>query len=102
MQNNERVKDLFFKAWEKALEKRDSRAICLLSMKYARFLAFKCNDVPRACDVMDRTLLQCGHSKVLFLSQLNLMKHLEGLGQLPSSPKAAGSRVLSVYEKALF
>jgi hypothetical protein len=30
------------------------------------------------------------------------MKHLEGLGQLPSSPKAAGSRVLSTYERALF
>lgn len=30
------------------------------------------------------------------------MKHLEGLGQLPSTPKAAGSRVISTYEKAIF
>ena len=30
------------------------------------------------------------------------MKHLEGLGQLPSTPKAAGSHVISTYEKAIF
>jgi len=58
MQNNEKVKDLFFKALEKALSKQDTRTVCLLSMKYARFLAFKCNDVQRACEVMDRALSQ--------------------------------------------
>jgi len=45
MSNNERVKDLFFKAFERSIQKQDSRAVTLLSMKYARFLAFKCNDV---------------------------------------------------------
>lgn len=73
-----------------------------MSMKYARFLAFKCNDVQRACEVMDRAIEKVRGSKVMYLSQLNLMKHLEGLGQLPSTPKAAGSRVLSTYEKAIF
>ena len=102
MSNNERVKDLYFKAFERALVKQDQRAVTLLSMKYARFLAFKCNDVQRACEIMDRAILQVKSSKVLYLSQLNLMKHLEGLGQLPSTPKAAGSRVISTYEKALF
>lgn len=79
MSNNERVKDLFFKAFERAVSKQDSRAVTLLSMKYARFLAFKCNDVQRACEIMDRAIASVKSSKVLYLSQLNLMKHLEGL-----------------------
>lgn len=51
---------------------------------------------------MDRAISSVKSSKVLYLSQLNLMKHLEGLQQLPSTPKAAGSRVISTYEKAIF
>lgn len=97
MSNNERVTDLFFKAFERAVSKQDSRAVTLLSMKYARFLAFKCNDVQRACEIMDRAIASVKSSKVLYLSQLNLMKHLEGLSQLPSTPKAAGSKVISTY-----
>jgi hypothetical protein len=61
MSNNERVRDLYLKALEKSLSKVDVHSVTYLSMKYARFLAFKCNDV-------------------LYLSQLNLLKHLEGLG----------------------
>jgi tetratricopeptide (TPR) repeat protein len=102
MSNTERAKDLYFKAFEKAINKQDSRAVTLISVKYARFLAFKCNDVQRACEIIDKAINSVKPSKVLYLSQLNLMKHLEGLGQLPSTPKAAGSRVISTYEKALF
>jgi len=51
---------------------------------------------------MDKAISNIKSSKVLYLSQLNLMKHLEGLGQLPSTPKAAGSRVISTYEKAIY
>lgn len=51
---------------------------------------------------MDKASQQITSSKVLYLSQLNLLKHLEGLGQLPSSPKSAGSRVISCFERALF
>jgi len=51
---------------------------------------------------MDRAGTSVKTQKILYLSQLNLMKHLEGLGQLPSTPKAAGSRVISTYEKAIF
>ena len=80
MSNNERAKDLYFKAFEKSISKSDTRAVTLISVKYARFLAFKCNDVHRACEIMDRAITSVKSSKVLYLSQLNLMKHLEGLG----------------------
>ena len=102
MSNNERVKDLFFKAFERAIQKQDARGVTIITMKYARFLAFKCNDVQRACEIMERAITSVKTSKVLYLSELNLMKHLEGLGQLPSTPKAAGSRIISTYEKAVF
>lgn len=80
MSNTERAKDLYFKAFEKAITKQDSRAVTLISVKYARFLAFKCNDVQRACEIIDKAINSVKPSKVLYLSQLNLMKHLEGLG----------------------
>jgi hypothetical protein len=80
MSNNERVRDLYLKALEKSLSKVDVHSVTYLSMKYARFLAFKCNDVPRACDIMERAANVIKNSKVLYLSQLNLLKHLEGLG----------------------
>jgi len=51
---------------------------------------------------MDRAISSVKSSKILYISQLHLMKCLEGLGQLPSTPKAAGSRVISTYEKAIF
>jgi len=102
MSNNERVRDLYLKALEKSLSKVDVNSVTYLSMKYARFLAFKCNDVPRACDIMERAANIIKNSKVLYFSQLNLLKHLEGIGYLPSTPKAAGSRVISTYEKAIF
>lgn len=100
--NNERVKDLYFKQLESALARSDALAATFLAIKYARFLIFKCNDVLRACDVLERTGQQVKSSKIFYLSQLNLLKHLEGLGQLPSTPKAAGSRVISTYERAIF
>jgi hypothetical protein len=84
MSNNEKVKDLYFKAFEKALLHKDTRQVTHLCMKYSRFLAFKCNDVQRACDVMERATSVIKTEKVLYLSQLNLLKHLEGLGQFPT------------------
>ena len=80
MSNNERVKDLYFKQLELALGKMDVQALTYLSVKYARFLIFKCNDVLRACDILEKASQQVKTSKVLYLSQLNLLKHLEGLG----------------------
>lgn len=80
MSNNEKAKDLFYKAFERSMQKQDARSVTLITMKYARFLAFKCNDVQRACEIMERAINAVKGSKVLYLSQLNLMKHLEGLG----------------------
>lgn len=102
MSNSDKVKDLFGRALDKALSRVDGPQVTQLSMKFARFLAFKCGDVPAACQVMERATAAIKSSKVLYLSQLNLLRHLEGLGQLPSSPKAAGSRVISTFERALF
>jgi len=45
MSNPERVKDLYYKAFERAVSKQDARSVTLISVKYARFLSFKCNDV---------------------------------------------------------
>ena len=52
--SNERVKDLYFKQLELALTKGDGMAVTYLSIKYARFLIFKCNDVQRGCDVLEK------------------------------------------------
>lgn len=52
--NNERVKDLYFKQLEAALVRTDALAATYLVIKYARFLIFKCNDVLRACDILEK------------------------------------------------
>ena len=80
MGSNERVKDLFYKAFNLALAKKDSRAVTYVGMQYARFLAFKTNEVVRACDLLDQATNVIKNSKVLYLSQANLLKHLEGVG----------------------
>ena len=53
MGSNERVKELFYKAFTSALGKKDAQAVTYVGMQYARFLAFKSNEVGRACDLMD-------------------------------------------------
>jgi deoxyhypusine synthase len=68
MSNNEKVKDLYFKAFEKSLIHKDAKQVTHLCMKYARFLAFKCNDVQRACDVMEKATSMIKSEKVLYLS----------------------------------
>ena len=52
MGGNERVKELFFKAFNTVLQKKDARAVTYVGMQYARFLAFKSNEVGRACDIL--------------------------------------------------
>ena len=80
--NNEKVKDLFYKAFQNALQRRDGKSITFIGLQYSRFLAFKSNDVQRACDILDQASSTIKDSKVLYLSQINLLKHLEGLGVL--------------------
>lgn len=53
MNNNERAKDLYFKAYSNSLKEQDAQAITYISVHYARFVAFKAGDVIRACDILD-------------------------------------------------
>ena len=80
--NNDKVRDLFYKAYQNALNRKDSRSITFIGLQYARFLAFKTNEVQRACDILDQATSTVKDSKVLYLSYVNLLKHLEGLGIL--------------------
>lgn len=52
MNNNEKAKDLYFKAFNFSIAKGETKAVTYVCMQYARFLAFECNDVERACEVM--------------------------------------------------
>ncbi len=110
MGSNEKVKELYYKAFNRALDKRDSQAVTYVSMQYARFLAFKSNDVGRAIDILDQATNVIKDNKVLYLSKANLLKHLEGLGvvQLLQEPSQSGkarhfsSRATAVFEQAIY
>ena len=80
MGSNERVKELYYKAFNTALGKKDAHAVTYIGMQYSRFLAFKSNDVHRAVDILDQATKEIKTSKVLYLSQANFLKHLEGAG----------------------
>ena len=80
MGSNEKVKELYYKAFNKALDKKDGQAVTYISMQYARFLAFKSNDVGRAIDILDQATNLIKDSKVLYLSKANFLRHLEGCG----------------------
>ena len=86
--NNEKVRDLFYKSFQNALQHKDSKSITFIALQYSRFLAFKSNDVLRACDILDQASSAIKDSKVLYLSQINLLKHLEGLGILSQHEQA--------------
>lgn len=107
MGSNERVKELFYKALNAALGRKDGNAVTYISLQYARFLAFRSNDVARACDILDMATGAVKGSKVLYLSKVNLLKHLEGLGLIQSDlhqgkVKTFTSRVTEAFEQALF
>ena len=68
MGSNERVKELFYKAFNSAMAKKDAQAVTYVGMQYARFLAFKSNDVERACDILDQATTVIKTSKILYLS----------------------------------
>lgn len=104
MSNNEKAKDLFFRAFNQVIDAKDSQGVAVITIQYARFLAFKCNDVGRACDILDQAVATIRDSKVLFLSILNLLKHLEGCDKLQDfqSGKIKVNKVTLTYEKAVF
>ena len=113
MGSNERVKELFYKAYKNSINKKDAKAVTYIGLQYARFLAFKSNEVGRACDILYEATIAILNYKVLYLSQVNLLKHLEGLGMIAGGQsETAGnqgkvrnnysSRVTEVFERALF
>ena len=111
MGSNERVKELFYKAFNTALAKKDAQAVTYIGMQYARFLAFKSNDVNRAVDLLDQATKEIKTSKVLYLSQANFLKYLEGTGQIQpiqesniqhGKVRRFSSHVKAVFEKAIF
>ena len=75
--NTERARELYFKAFNSALEKKDPLAVTFISVQYARFLAFKCNDIGRAIGIFNQSISvpQCAN-KVLFLSFVNFVRGL--------------------------
>ncbi len=80
MGSNERVKELYYKAFKSSIAKKDSKAVTYIGMQYARFLAFKSSEVSRACDLLDEATTAIRDYKILYLSKVNLLRHLEGLG----------------------
>lgn len=45
MNNNEKAKDLFFKAFTSVLNLKNAHGVTYIVMQYARFLVYKYNDV---------------------------------------------------------
>jgi tetratricopeptide (TPR) repeat protein len=98
--NVEKVKELYFKAFNSSLERKESEAVAYIVVQYARYLAFKCNDSNRAVEIMNQALAKCSQgnsktSKTLYLSYANFLKHLDGV--IPD----VYTKIVSVFEKAL-
>lgn len=104
--NNERAKDLYFKAFANSLSSQDPLAITFIAIHYSRFVSFSTNDPNRAVDILDTATDAVTDSKVLYLSKVNLLKHLEGLSLLQpkefnGASKLPSTRVTQVYELAM-
>ena len=102
--NTEKVKELYFKAYSYALEKQEIDMVAYIVVQYARFLAFKCLDSPRAVEIMNQTIAKWQYStgnaysrgaKTLYLSYVNFLKHLEAV--IPD----VYTKIVQVFEKAI-
>lgn len=51
--NIEKVKELYFRGYSSAIEKKDVETLTYIVVQYARYLAFKCGDSNRAVDIMN-------------------------------------------------
>ena len=69
--------------------------MAFVSVQYARYLAFKCADPNRAVEVMNKALSQTKGSKMLCLSYVNFLKHMEGV--IPE----IFTKITQVFEKAI-
>jgi hypothetical protein len=102
-QNNpEKVKELYFRAYTAAVERQDVETVTYVVVQYARFLAYKCDDCNRAVEIMNQAIEKCKGgafksrgTKTLFLSYVNLLKHLEG------NVNDVYGKIVQVFEKAM-
>ena len=78
--------------------------VAYIVVQYARFLAFKCLDSPRAVEIMNQAIAKCQQStgsaysrgaKTLYLSYVNFLKHLEAV--IPD----VYTKIVQVFEKAI-
>ena len=97
--NIEKVKELYFKAYSGALDRGETETVTYIVVQYARYLAFKCNDPTRAVDIMNQAIAKSKAggkgSKTLFLSYVNLLKHLDNA--IPD----AYNKIVQVFEKGI-
>ena len=76
--NTEKVKELYFRAFSTFLVKNDPGTLTYIVMQYARYLAFKCQDPMRAIEILNQAISKYKYcSKTLYLSYVNLLKHLD-------------------------
>ena len=80
-----------------AIESGQAEAVTYVVLPYARFLAFKCSDANRAVEIMNLAISksQGWASKTLFLSYVNLLKHLEG------AATDTQGKIVQVFEKGI-
>ena len=92
--NQERVRELYYKAFNNALDKNDGMAVTFIATHYARFLAYKCNDHVRALGIFNQAIsnIACAN-KVLFLSFVALARGL-------NSNESSG-QIRQIFEKAV-
>lgn len=92
--NTEKVKELYFKAYSNALSRNEVETLAFLSIQYARYLAFKCQDPVRADDILNKAMLASKGSLILYLSYVNFLKHL------PDMPDAY-TKIVTIFERGL-
>lgn len=95
--NNEKVKELYFRAFTQSVQKNETEIVAFVVIQYARFLAFKCQDPNRAVEIMNQAISKTRGSKLLYLSYVNFLKHLAYVPELPD----VFQRVVAVFERGL-
>lgn len=51
--STERVKELYFKAFQASLQRNEVETVTYIVMQYARFLSIKCQDPLRAIEILN-------------------------------------------------
>ncbi|CDW82944.1 pre-mrna-processing factor [Stylonychia lemnae] len=93
--NNEKVKELYFRAYSSSQQKNEIETVSYVVIQYARFLAFKCQDPNRAVEILNQALSKTKGSKMLYLSYANFLKHMDGV-----IPEVYG-KITQIFEKGI-